>query len=88
MMEYIDFALWFLIAMAALCLIRVILGPTVADRVVAIDILGIIVVGICVILSISTERSFLIDVGIAWIILSFIGTLTMAKYLERRKLNE
>ncbi|MFO7574355.1 MAG: monovalent cation/H+ antiporter complex subunit F [Bacteroidales bacterium] len=88
MMEWIDFALWFLIALAALCLIRVILGPTVADRVVAIDILGIIVVGICVILSISTERSFLIDVGIAWIILSFIGTLTMAKYLERRKLNE
>jgi multicomponent Na+:H+ antiporter subunit F len=88
MMEWIEFALWFLIAMAALCLIRVILGPTVADRVVAIDILGIIVVGICVVLSISTERSFLIDVGIAWIILSFIGTLTMAKYLERRKLNE
>jgi multicomponent Na+:H+ antiporter subunit F len=88
MMEWIDFSLWFLIALSALCIIRVVLGPTVADRVVAIDILGIIVVGICVILSISTGRSFLIDIGIAWIILSFIGTLTMAKYLERRKLND
>ncbi|MDT8401478.1 MAG: monovalent cation/H+ antiporter complex subunit F [Bacteroidales bacterium] len=87
-MEWIDFSLWFLIALVALCLLRIILGPTVADRVVAIDIMGIIVVGICMLLAIRTGRSFLIDIGIAWIILSFIGTLTMAKYLERRKLNE
>jgi len=88
MMEWIDLAFWVLVALMALCFYRVIMGPTVADRVVAIDILGIIVVGICVVLSISTGKSFLIDIGIAWIILSFIGTLTMAKYLERRKLHE
>jgi multicomponent Na+:H+ antiporter subunit F len=55
---------------------------------VAIDIMGILVVGICALLAIITERSFLIDIGIAWIILSFIGTLSLAKYLEGRKLNE
>jgi len=87
-MGWIDFALYFMIALVVLCLYRVIKGPSVADRVVAIDIIGIIVVGICVIISIRTEKAFLIDIGIAWIILSFIGTLTMAKYLERRKLDE
>ena len=87
-MELIDFALYFLIALVVLCLYRVIKGPSVADRVVAIEIIGIIVVGICVIISISTERAFIIDIGIAWIILSFIGTLTMAKYLGRRRLDE
>lgn len=87
-MEWIDFALYFLIALVVLCLYRVIKGPTVADRVVAIEILGIIVAGICVILSISTGRAFMIDIAIAWIILSFIGTLTMAKYLSRRRLDE
>ena len=87
-MEWIDFSLYFLITVIALCLFRVIKGPTVADRVVAIEIIGVIVVGICVILSISTGRAFLVDIGIAWIILSFIGTLTMAKYLGRRKLDE
>jgi len=87
-MEWIDFALYFMIALVALCLYRIVKGPSVADRVVAIDIIGIIVVGICVLLSISTGRAFLIDIGIAWIILSFIGTLTMAKYLGRRKLDE
>ena len=87
-MEWIDFALYFMIALVALCLYRIVRGPSIADRVVAIDIIGIIVVGICVLLSISTGRAFLIDIGIAWIILSFIGTLTMAKYLGRRKLDE
>jgi len=64
------------------------MGPTVADRMVGIDIFGILVVGICAILAITTERMFLLDIGIAWIILSFIGTLTLAKYLTGKKLNE
>jgi multicomponent Na+:H+ antiporter subunit F len=55
---------------------------------VGIDIFGILVVGICAILAILTDRMFLIDIGIAWIILSFIGTLTLAKYLSGKKLNE
>ena len=55
---------------------------------VGLDIFGILVVGICAILSIMPDRPFILDIGIAWIILSFIGTITLAKYLENRKLNE
>jgi multicomponent Na+:H+ antiporter subunit F len=76
------------IALCFFCLYRVVRGPTIADRMVGIDIFGILVVGICVIIAIQTERMFLIDIGIAWIILSFIGTLTLAKYLSKKKLNE
>lgn len=70
------------------CLYRIVRGPTIADRMVGLDIFGILVVGICAILSILTGRMFILDIGIAWIILSFIGTLTLAKYLENKKLNE
>ncbi|HDR90271.1 MAG: monovalent cation/H+ antiporter complex subunit F [Bacteroidales bacterium] len=70
------------------CLYRVVMGPTIPDRMVGIDIFGVLVVGICAILTILTGRMFIIDIGIAWIILSFIGTLTMAKYLSKKKLNE
>jgi len=76
------------IALSVFCLYRIIKGPTIPDRMVGIDIFGILVVGICVILAIITRRMFLIDVGIAWIVLSFIGTLTLAKYLSKKKLNE
>ena len=80
--------LYCLMGMSFLCFIRVIKGPTMADRMVAIDIFGILVVGICVILAIDTGRLFLIDIAIAWIILSFLGTLTLAKYLSGNKLDE
>jgi multicomponent Na+:H+ antiporter subunit F len=55
---------------------------------VGIDIFGILVVGICVIFAVLTDKMYLIDIGIAWIILSFIGTITLAKYLGGRKLND
>ncbi|MCF8217678.1 MAG: hypothetical protein K9I29_03215 [Bacteroidales bacterium] len=84
----LEILLYIQIALCAFCLYRIIRGPTVADRMVGIDIFGILVVGICAILAILTDRMFLIDIGIAWIILSFIGTLTLAKYLSGKKLNE
>ena len=88
MNTFLQVILYTQIAMCFFCLYRVIRGPTIPDRMVGIDIFGILVVGICAILSIITQRTFLIDIGIAWIILSFIGTLTLAKYLSKRKLNE
>ena len=87
-MDMLAILLYIQIALAAFCLFRVIRGPSIADRMVGIDIFGILVVGICAILAIQTERSFILDIGIAWIILSFIGTLTLAKYLSGKKLNE
>lgn len=84
----LNILLYIQIALCVFCLYRIIMGPTVADRMVGIDIFGILVVGICAILAITTGRGFLIDIGIAWVILSFIGTLTLAKYLSRKKLNE
>lgn len=80
--------LYMLIGMCFICLYRVIKGPTIADRMVGIDIMGILVVGIAAIIALQTDRMFILDIGIAWIILSFIGTLTLAKYLGRNKLNE
>jgi multicomponent Na+:H+ antiporter subunit F len=88
MIDLLHILLYVQIALCFFCLYRVARGPTIADRMVGIDIFGILVVGICVIIAIITERMFIIDIGIAWIILSFIGTLTLAKYLSKKKLNE
>jgi len=85
---YLNILLYVQIALSGICLYRIIRGPTIPDRMVGIDIVGILVVGICAIISIQTERSFILDIGIAWIILSFLGTLTLAKYLTGKKLNE
>lgn len=77
-----------LLLSAVLCLFRVLRGPTAADRIVAIDILGILIVGFCAIIGIPTGRSWYIDIGIAWSLQSFISTLALSKYLEGRDLDE
>lgn len=87
-MDILAILLYIQIALSLFCLFRVIRGPSIADRMVGLDIFGILVVGICAILTIQTGRSYILDIGIAWIILSFIGTLTLAKYLSGKKLNE
>jgi multicomponent Na+:H+ antiporter subunit F len=86
--QFLSIALYVQIALCFFCLYRIIKGPTIPDRMVGIDIFGILVVGICVIIAVLTNRMYLIDIGIAWIILSFIGTLTLAKYLGGKRLNE
>jgi multicomponent Na+:H+ antiporter subunit F len=88
MSNWLNILLYIQIGLSGICLYRIIRGPTIPDRMVGVDIFGILVVGVCAIISIQTERSFILDIGIAWIILSFIGTLTLAKYLTGKKLNE
>lgn len=70
------------------CIYRIFLGPTAADRAVAVDILGLLVVGICGIMTIFTKAGFFIDIAIAWALQSFIGNLALAKYLEGKKFDE
>ena len=88
MSNYLNILLYVQIGLSVICLYRIIRGPTIPDRMVGVDIFGILVVGVCAIISIQTEKSFILDICIAWIILSFIGTLTLAKYLTGKKLNE
>jgi multicomponent Na+:H+ antiporter subunit F len=81
-------ALYILTLGAILCLYRIWKGPTGADRIVAIDIFGILIVGLCAVLTITTKRSWYVDIGIAWALQSFISTLALSKYLEGKSFDE
>jgi multicomponent Na+:H+ antiporter subunit F len=77
-----------LLLSAFLCLYRILRGPTPSDRIVSTDMLGILIMGICALLSISTKRSWYMDIGIAWALQSFICTLALAKFLEGKDFDE
>jgi len=79
--------LW-LVLSAVMCLWRILRGPTAPDRAVAIDMLGILIVGFCAILSLPTGRDWYIDIGIAWALQSFIGIMALSKYLEGKDFDE
>jgi len=79
----------FILLLSALfCLFRIMRGPTALDRIVAVDILGILIVGLCAVLAISTGRGWYIDIGIAWALQSFIGTIALSKYMEGRDFDD
>jgi multicomponent Na+:H+ antiporter subunit F len=81
-------AFFILLLSCLLCLYRIFKGPTAADRAVAMDILGILILGFCAILSIPTGRGWYLDIGIAWALQSFIATIALAKYLEGRSFDD
>ena len=76
--------LFALIGCCALCLARAARGPSVADRMLAIDTLATVVLGMLVVLSTMTGLAYLMDIAIALALLGFVGTLALAKQLEGR----
>ena len=72
-----------LLACCAMCLYRIGRGPTAPDRMVAIDILGTVVVGFVAILTAITGKTYLLSVALVWALISFVGTLGLARYLGR-----
>ncbi|MEW6515831.1 MAG: cation:proton antiporter [candidate division FCPU426 bacterium] len=81
---FFSFLFFGLLLCGAFCLYRIWRGPTPPDRTVAIDMLGIVVVGFTALLAVSTGKTYFLNVAISWALLSFIGTLALAKHLEGR----
>lgn len=66
------------------CLIRLLLGPTLPDRVVALDLMGMFAVAVIAIFSILIGRPVLLSVCLIMGLILFLGTAAFALYLERR----
>ena len=87
-MSMLTFVMLVLLFSSFLCLFRIARGPSAPDRAVAIDILGTLIVGFTSILALSSGLDYYINIAIAWALLSFIGTVALAKYLEGRSYDE
>ncbi len=74
-----------LIALVALTLavIRMFKGPTIADRVVALDAMTIISISLLAFISASAMRIVYLDVALVYGLISFVGVVAVARYLER-----
>ena len=78
-------ALTMLAAAAGLAFIRLAKGPTLPDRVIAIDLIGVLIVCLLVVMAgLTAEQSFL-DVAMVVALISFVGTVAYARYIEREQ---
>ncbi|MCR5256234.1 MAG: sodium:proton antiporter [Acetatifactor sp.] len=76
-----------------LCLIRAVMGPRVADRIVATNMMGTIVIVIVAILSVLLEEGYLADICLVYAMLSFLAVIVLTKvyigvYKEKKKEEE
>ncbi len=76
-------AMLILLAGMALTLWRLAAGPTAADRVIALDLLSLLVVAFLVVLSVYTGETSYLDVAIAYACIAFLGTIALARFIHR-----
>ena len=66
-------------ALMFLCLLRAILGPRVADRLVGINMTGTIAIAMVAVLALMLREGYLIDVAIIYAMLSFLAVVVLVK---------
>ena len=66
-----------------LSMVRLVKGPTAADRVLALDTMSIIVTAALTLLAYYYQRYIYVDVALIYAVLGFVGVIIIARYLER-----
>ena len=66
-----------------LALIRAVKGPTAPDRVVGVDIMVTITIALMVLLGVFFNRRIYLDVSLIYAVLSFVGVIAVARYLDK-----
>ena len=73
-----------LVVSILVALIRLILGPSLPDRVVALDLISTLVIGIVAVEIVLSGQVVLLSVVMVLALVSFLGTIAFAHYLERK----
>jgi len=68
---------------AILAFARLMRGPTLPDRVIAIDLIGVLIVCTLVVVASTNATALFLDVAIFIALISFVGTVAYARYVER-----
>jgi len=79
----VTLAMALLVAALFAALLRLLKGPTLPDRVLALDLITSLVVGIIAVRSISTGQTALLRVCVAIALLAFLGTAAWAQYIKK-----
>lgn len=78
-----QFTLITLGAALLMAVVRLMRGPTLPDRVVAMDLIGVLVVGLIVVLAASTDVRATLDAAIVIALVAFVATVAYGTYVER-----
>jgi len=85
----VDIGTGLVLLTTALSLVRLLIGPTLPDRVVALDMMTVAIVAFCGVTAIRFDEPAFLDVALALALVGFLATAALARFAERaRKGNE
>lgn len=76
--------------LTVLCLVRAIMGPRIADRIVAVNMMGTMVIVMIAVLSVMLGEGYLVDICIIYAMISFLAVIVLTKvymgvYMEKKE---
>ena len=77
-----------LAAALLLAFVRLVRGPSLPDRVIALDLISIIIAGMIASYAVRMHQPVLLDAVTVMAVISFFGTVALARCLERRRTDE
>ncbi len=87
--DYLYYILLPILAVSIVLLfIRFLMGPSIVDRVITLDLLITTGIGVIAIYSITTNQPTFLDISMILALIAFLGTVAFSYYLEKRNKNE
>lgn len=84
--EYLYYIILPLVSLSILLVfIRFIKGPTISDRIIAVDLLVTIGIGVIAVYSVQTNQSTFLDIALILGLIAFLGTVAYSSYIQKRK---
>lgn len=79
------FMIYFFLASSVVGMVRTLIGPTVVDRMIGLNIVASQILALLVLVAVSEARSVYLDVALVYDIFGFVGILAIARYVDSKE---
>jgi len=79
-----SYLMFILLLLSLLCLLRVLIGPTIWDRILGFNLFSAIFILIILLYTVIEDQSYLIDVALVYALLGFISIVFITRFLQKK----
>jgi multicomponent Na+:H+ antiporter subunit F len=80
-----DMMVYFFLGTTIISMIRIVIGPSLADRLIGLNLVSAQILAIFVLIAVKENRIVYLDVALVYAIFGFVGMLAITRYLEKKE---
>jgi multicomponent Na+:H+ antiporter subunit F len=81
----LEYLVYFLIGTSMVSMIRIVIGPTVVDRMIGLSMVSAQILALLVVISVQAGRAIYLDVALVYDIFGFVGLLAITRYFAGQR---